>query len=59
MAIEIPIHESFAVFLGVTGSEWLIGGNTNLARALLIALATACVIVLARHFLSKRKRSPQ
>lgn len=56
MATQLPIHESFAIFLGITGSEWLIGGNTDLARALLIALGAACLILLARRLRRKRER---
>lgn len=48
MSGDLPLHESLAVFLGVTGGQWLIEGDADPLKALLLALAAGVGIHLAR-----------
>jgi lipopolysaccharide export LptBFGC system permease protein LptF len=49
---DLPFHESLAVFLGVTGTQWLIEGDADPFIALLLALAVGVAIGLARYLRS-------
>lgn len=45
---QLPISESLAVFLGVTGCEWLIEGSAEPVNALAMALAAGVTIHVVR-----------
>jgi len=49
---DLPFHESLAVFLGITGAQWLIEGDAEPFDALLLALAVGVAIHVARHLRS-------
>ncbi|WP_306604411.1 hypothetical protein [Azonexus sp.] len=48
---NLPISETLAVFLGVSGFEWLSEGQAGLLNAMLTALISGFfVYVFRRHF---------
>lgn len=49
MLDDLPVQESLAVFLAVTGGQWLIEGNADPLKALLLALAVGIAIHLAKQ----------
>lgn len=55
-ADNLPINESLGVFVGVAGLDWLADGRAEIANAALLALAAGAVIVVARHFLKRRRK---
>lgn len=50
---NLPISETLAVFLGVSGFEWLSEGQAGLINAILTALAGGFLIYLVRRYRRK------
>ncbi len=55
-ADNLPVSESVAVFVGVTGFDWLAEGQAEPLKAVVAAVAAGAVLMLARHLLKSRHR---
>lgn len=55
-ADNLPVSESVAVFVGVTGFDWLAEGQAEPLKAVVAAVAAGAAIMLARHCLKNRHR---
>ena len=55
-ADNLPISESFGVFVGVAGFDWLTDGQAEPLKAALAAIATGAVILIARRWLKYRRK---
>jgi len=56
-ADNLPINESLGVFVGVAGMDWLVDGQAELMRAMLVAIAAGGVIFVVRHWRGKRRKN--
>lgn len=56
IADDLPLSESFGVFVGVAGLDWLADGQAELLKAIALALATGVIILAIRQW---RKRRPK
>lgn len=52
---DLPLGESFGVFVGIAGFDWLTEGRAEPLPAVLIAVGAGAMIYLARLILKKRK----
>lgn len=55
-ADNLPLSESFGVFVGVAGFDWLTDGQAEPLKAAVAAIAAGAVIVATRHWLKKRRK---
>ncbi|EKE17254.1 MAG: hypothetical protein ACD_10C00544G0001 [uncultured bacterium] len=55
-ADNLPLSESFGVFVGVAGFDWLTDGQAEPLKAAVVAIAAGAVIVATRHWLKKRRK---
>ena len=55
-ADNLPINESFGVFVGVSGYDWLTEGQAEPLKAVSVALAAGAVLVIARYWLRRRRK---
>lgn len=55
-ADNLPINESFGVFVGVSGYDWLTEGQAEPLKAISVALAAGAVLVIARYWLRRRRK---
>jgi hypothetical protein len=55
-ADNLPISESFGVFVGVTGFDWLTEGQAEPLKAVIAAIAAGTIIVVSRQILKKRSK---
>jgi len=55
-ADNLPLSESFGVFVGVAGFDWLADGNAEPLTAALAALSAGAVLLVARHWLRKKQQ---
>ena len=55
-ADNLPLSESFGVFVGVAGFDWLTDGQAEPLKAALAAIATGAVILIARRWLKYRRK---
>lgn len=55
-ADNLPISESLGVFVGVAGFDWLADGQAEPLRAAAVAVAAGAVILVARHWLKRRRK---
>ena len=55
-ADNLPVSESLAVFVGVTGFDWLAEGQAEPLKAVVAAVAAGAVIMLARRWMKNRRR---
>ena len=53
---DLPVSESLAVFLGVTGFQWLTEGRAGLLLPLSLAAASGIAILAIRRYRMRRKR---
>lgn len=53
---NLPVSESFGVFVGVAGLDWLTDGQAEPLMAIGAAVATGVVIMAARHWRRSRRR---
>jgi hypothetical protein len=53
-ADNLPLNESFGVFVSVAGLDWLADGYAEPLRAIASAVAAGTVIFAARRWLGKR-----
>lgn len=53
---DLPISESLAVFLGISGFQWLTEGRASVHESLLPALAAGALIYLARRLRERRRQ---
>ncbi|PKO90926.1 MAG: hypothetical protein CVU16_08815 [Betaproteobacteria bacterium HGW-Betaproteobacteria-10] len=56
-ADNLPLSESFGVFVGVAGFDWLTDGQAEPLKAALAAVAAGAVIVAARHWRKKHRKN--
>lgn len=54
---NLPVSETFGVFVGVAGFDWLTEGQAEPLKAIAAAVAAGVVIVAARHWLKNRHKS--
>ena len=55
-ADDLPLSESFGVFVGVAGLDWLTDGQAEPLKAIAIAFAAGVVIMAARHWRRSRRK---
>jgi hypothetical protein len=55
-ADNLPISESFGVFVGVTGFDWLTEGQAEPLKAVIAAIAAGTIIAVSRQILKKRSK---
>lgn len=55
-ADDLPLSESFGVFVGVAGLDWLTDGQAEPLKAIAIAVAAGVVIMAARHWRRLRRK---
>ena len=55
-ADNLPLSETFGVFVGVAGLDWLADGRAEPVNAALVALAAGAVLLAARHWLKTRRQ---
>lgn len=55
-ADNFPVSESFGVFVGVAGFDWLTDGQAEPLKAAIAAIAVGAVIVASRHWLKNRRK---
>ena len=55
-ADNLPLSESFGVFVGVAGFDWLADGNAEPLKAVVAAVAPGAILLAARHWLKKRRK---
>lgn len=55
-ADNLPLNESFGVFVGVAGFDWLTDGQAEPLKAVAAAIATGAVILATRRWLRKRRK---
>lgn len=55
-ADNLPVNESFGVFVGVAGMDWLADGYAEPAKAVVVAVAAGAVIFVARRWLGKHRQ---
>lgn len=55
-ADNLPLSESFGVFVGVAGFDWLTDGQAEPLTAIAAAVATGVAIMAARHWRKTRRR---
>lgn len=53
---DIPVSESLAVFLGVTGFQWLTEGRAGLLLPFFLAALSGCIILAIRRHRKRRDR---
>jgi hypothetical protein len=56
IADDLPLSESFGVFVGVAGLDWLTDGQAEPLKAIAIALAAGLVIMAARHWRRRQRK---
>lgn len=55
IADDLPLSESFGVFVGVAGLDWLADGQAELLKAIALALATGVIILAIRQWRKRRR----
>jgi hypothetical protein len=55
-ADNLPISESFGVFVGVAGFDWLTDGQAEPLKAAAAAIATGVIILAARRWQKNRRK---
>jgi hypothetical protein len=55
-ADNLPLNESFGVFVGVAGFDWLADGHADPLTAIAAAVASGAVILATRHWLKNRHK---
>lgn len=55
-ADNLPLSETFGVFVGVAGLDWLTDGHAEPANAALVALAAGAVLLVARRWIRNRRK---
>lgn len=55
-ADNLPISESFGVFVGVAGFDWLADGQAEPIKAAVAAIAAGAVILATRRWLHSRRK---
>ena len=53
---DLPISETLAVFLGVSGFEWLSEGRASVLTALLAASIAGLLVYLVRRYFHQEDR---
>lgn len=53
-ADNLPISESFGVFVGVAGIDWLADGDAQILRALTAGIIAGLALFLVRRWLKRR-----
>lgn len=53
---DLPISESFGVFVGVAGFDWLADGHAEPLKALVAAVAAGTVIFVGREWMKRRRK---
>lgn len=56
-ADNLPVNESFGVFVSVAGIDWLADGYAEPGKALVSAVAAGVIIFAARRWLNKRRQN--
>ena len=54
-ADNLPVDESFGVFVSVAGLDWLADGYAEPLKAVAVALAAGTVIFAARRWLARQR----
>lgn len=55
-ADNLPVSESFGVFVGVAGFDWLAEGQAEPLKAAVAAVAAGAVILATRRWLKSRRK---
>ena len=55
-ADNLPLSESFGVFVGVAGFDWLTDGQAEPLKAAAAALAAGAIILATRRWLKHRRK---
>ena len=55
-ADNLPVSESFGVFVGVAGFDWLADGQAEPLKAGAAAIAAGAIILATRHWLKNRRK---
>jgi hypothetical protein len=55
-ADNLPLNETFGVFVGVAGLDWLADGHAEPVNAALVALAAGAVLLAGRRWLKNRRK---
>lgn len=53
---SLPISETFGVFVGVAGYDWLTEGQAEPLKAIAAAVAAGVVIAAARQYMKRRNK---
>lgn len=56
-ADNLPISESFGVFVGVAGFDWLADGHAEPIKAIAAAIIAGVVIVAGRRWQKRRRKN--
>jgi hypothetical protein len=54
-ADNLPVNESFGVFVSVAGMDWLTDGYAEPLKAVVIAVTTGTVLFATRRWLKRRQ----
>lgn len=55
-ADNLPVSESFGVFVGVAGFDWLTDGQAEPLKAAVAAVAAGVIILAARRWQKNRRK---
>jgi len=55
-ADNLPVNESFGVFVSVAGLDWLADGYAEPVKAIVIAATTGTLIFATRRLLNRKNR---
>lgn len=55
-ADNLPLSESFGVFVGVAGLDWLTDGDAEPLRAVTVAVVVGIAIMAFRHWRRSRPK---
>lgn len=56
-ADNLPVSESFGVFVGVAGFDWLTEGHAEPLKAIAAAVVAGVVILAGRQWLKSRHKN--
>jgi hypothetical protein len=56
-ADNLPVSESFGVFVGVAGFDWLTDGHAEPLKAVAAAIVAGAIILAGRHWFKSRYKN--
>jgi hypothetical protein len=57
IADDLPLSESFGVFVGVAGLDWLADGQAEPLKAIALAFATGVIIMAIRQWRKRQRKN--